>query len=355
MTGSSCLYYRPNDVEVGMNVRKIVLDNYTAKIEIYDKDSHLICILDENSMLVDGIGGVLWDGSIVMLNILDKMDLSDKTVLEFGCGIGICGIFAGLKGGDVTLTDREVDLVTSNVESLNFPKTASVVCKSFIWGEAISLPRQQYDIILVCECACLVNQQEALIQSISALAHQNSIVLVTFDGKPPPNEVQYEAKFDSLMKSRGFRTQCIDYSRVEWYDDVRTDNKCLFSRVYSQEDRDICPQGNNLGTPKDSSEHHIIAYFRPNATNTCSRCHCQYLSLFNTRSCRYHRGYYVCRKHPGETRLSINGLGDSLGYYGNGEEGCTAFFVILFIFFQVGLQSFGIAVGQKIRIVLGVL
>lgn len=37
--------------------------------------------------------------------------------------------------------------------------------------------------------------------------------------------------------------------------------------------------------------------------------------------CRYHSGYYVCRRHPAELRISSNAGGDGLGYYGTGKEG----------------------------------
>jgi hypothetical protein len=87
-------------------------------------------------------------------------------------------------------------------------------------------------------------------------------------------------------------------------------------------------------------ESHVVAYYKPGALRTCSRCHCQFLPQLSrlrpssiheqsNRSssagghgelCRYHAGFYVCRFHPAETKLSIQS-GDGLGYYGNGQEG----------------------------------
>jgi predicted nicotinamide N-methyase len=80
---------------------------------------------------------------------------------------------------------------------------------------------------------------------------------------------------------------------------------------------------------REETEHHVLAFFLPRAVNTCSRCHQQFFnspSLNSPRQCRHHSGYYVCRRHPGDTKCSVSGLGDGLGYYGNGVEDWRAEF-----------------------------
>jgi predicted nicotinamide N-methyase len=83
--------------------------------------------------------------------------------------------------------------------------------------------------------------------------------------------------------------------------------------------------------------HHVVAYYRPSAARVCARCNRLYFPALSKKSssssssssggsscepsCRYHKGYFVCRRHPAEIRCSIDGTGDSLGYYGTGEEG----------------------------------
>jgi hypothetical protein len=307
-----------------MFVRKKVLSQFSARIDLCDEQGGVVFSLEENSMLVDGIGGVLWDGSVILLDILDLLPIQGTKLIEFGCGIGICGIFAAFKGASVTLTDREIDLVSQNIQTISFPQDTNIVCQSLTWGQQSDPPIESFDIMLVCECACLVKQQNSLVQTISERAGPSTLILVTFDGGPPPNDVQYESKFENLMKSNGFHSQCIDYSRVDWYEDTDGQEKNLSARVVhlgTQEFpfKERLPIASQL--LKDSTDHHIIVYFRPTATRTCSRCHCQYLSVMNPVACTYHSGYYVCRRHPGETRLSIDGHGDSLGYYGNGQEG----------------------------------
>jgi SAM-dependent methyltransferase len=309
-----------------MLVRRNILGQFASRIDVSDEQGGVIFSLEENSTLVDGIGGVLWDGSVIILNILESLPIRGKKLIEFGCGIGICGIFAAFKGASVTLTDREVDLVTQNIETTTFPKDTNICCQSLTWGQQSELPIQPFDIILVCECACLLKQQDSLVQSISERVGPGTLIFVTFDGKPPPNDVKYEIKFDNLMKSSGFYSQCIDYSRVDWYEDQLSDGR---EKIFSASVVHLGTEGFPFkNTPpiqtqhlKDSTDHHVTVYYRPTATSTCCRCHCQYLSMINPATCTFHSGYYVCRRHPGETRLSIEGHGDSLGYYGNGQEG----------------------------------
>ena len=54
----------------------------------------------------------LWPAAKAMaLHIWERLDLTDKTVLELGCGLGLPGIAAGLKGGKVTFSDFNEDAV----------------------------------------------------------------------------------------------------------------------------------------------------------------------------------------------------------------------------------------------------
>ena len=52
--------------------------------------------------------------------------------------------------------------------------------------------------------------------------------------------------------------------------------------------------------------HHVTAFFRPEAVRTCQRCHHRFFvqpALHPSDSCRFHSGFYVCRRHPAETKF----------------------------------------------------
>ena len=55
-------------------------------------------------------GAVLWDAAVDVAAALAGRDLRGRTVLELGCGCGLCGIVAALRGADVCCTDVDDDV-----------------------------------------------------------------------------------------------------------------------------------------------------------------------------------------------------------------------------------------------------
>ncbi|KAJ1423342.1 hypothetical protein B484DRAFT_106436 [Ochromonadaceae sp. CCMP2298] len=70
--------------------------------------------IHENTELVDGIGGVSWDGALVLSKVLEQLTPAGHLV-ELGCGAGLAGIVASRLGFRATLTDRYADLAALNI------------------------------------------------------------------------------------------------------------------------------------------------------------------------------------------------------------------------------------------------
>jgi len=380
----------------------------------------------ENSEYVDGIGGVIWDGAIIMCrfleNILDQN--SNCHMLELGCGAGLCGIvsaFTMSSSAQITLTDRYTDLCKINIECAS-KSHENRICKDTLavdleWNskiyDSILRTRGSADIIVGAEICCLYKQQDDLIDTIIAFSHPQTLVLLSFDDKPPPNNTRYEIAMNEKLRARKYLssvvyTACINWRRQE---EDSKDNNSMISKGYIEDLTDhyrnglttlslhhpsiavsnkymmllgnthqddskdhhnddfdrvgdykhssmsgnkeeddklysllppvppppplsTLPQQQSQHKPQQGEEeekglHHIVAYFQPTAVNTCCRCNKRFFlmkALNLSTSCRFHKGYYVCRKHPGETKCSIDGKGDALGYYGNGNEGWEAKF-----------------------------
>ena len=50
----------------------------------------------------------LWTGALTLARYIDaQVDCRDQAVLDLGCGLGLTGIIAALKGGRVTFVDKE--------------------------------------------------------------------------------------------------------------------------------------------------------------------------------------------------------------------------------------------------------
>lgn len=82
--------------------------------------------------------------TLVAEQILD-MDLTDKTVLDMGCGTGILGMLASMKGAkSVTAVDIDNWSFESTVENANLNNINNLVAKH---GDASLLSDETYDII----------------------------------------------------------------------------------------------------------------------------------------------------------------------------------------------------------------
>ena len=97
----------------------------------------------------------LWTGALSLTRYVEqRIDCQDLQVLDLGCGLGLTGIVAGLKGGRVTFVDREQDALafaTVNARMndcplfaarvLDFTKDALDQCFSLILGAEILYDR----------------------------------------------------------------------------------------------------------------------------------------------------------------------------------------------------------------------
>jgi predicted nicotinamide N-methyase len=50
-------------------------------------------------------GAVLWDSAVDVARALARRSLAGRRVLELGCGCGLCGVVAALRGAEVVCTD----------------------------------------------------------------------------------------------------------------------------------------------------------------------------------------------------------------------------------------------------------
>lgn len=312
--------------------------------------------VDESTSKVDGIGGIVWEGAILLSQYLRDNMVPSRCglVVELGCGTGLCGLVAAKMGVRTILTDREVDLARDNAALLTHmhPECGEgdVVVSELDWHEPIpdvvvSAHTQKCKLILGVEVACLQKQQSALVSVLTKLYTPNSLILITFDAGAEPSK--YERSFRAAMRDKGFLNTTVHSGSVEFSREPQGfigSPMASLPPTYPEARRTYCtvhtdavptstaPEGVDVDG-EACKRHFIEAFYKPSASRTCSRCNGAYFDAFNTaQSCRYHKGYYVCRRHPSETRCSIDGLGDGLGYYGNGKEGK---FVQIDVFYNV--------------------
>lgn len=375
-------------------------------LHVQDYSGRYYLKVNEDTNLVDGIGGTTWEGSIILGRLLEmifvELDVWDGLngchLLELGCGTGMIGILAGKLGFRSTITDRFSDLAALNV-SYTLSHTANnsgtsilqsndkicdastltnafsqmqvsnssswdVHVSNLTWGNfpadntrmdegeefptVDSLLQLRGPVHIVCgsEITCLRKQQEALVETLVTIANMNPnvFILLTFDGIPKHETSIYEREMISRMQREKFQHAIVYHGEVRW--DSSQSRAILIDRtqeyfndlswfyfpyhIFPSDFEDVSVLTESVDRQQvPLANHHVIAFFKPQAVHTCCRCHKQFsnmLLLNLNKACRYHSGLYVCRRHPAELRLSINGQGDQLGYYGNGQEGWEANF-----------------------------
>jgi Lysine methyltransferase len=221
-------------------------------------------IIKESTHMVDGIGGGTWEGAILMSKLLEAINVDcNHQVVELGCGAGLSGIVAALRGSRTEISDRVVDLATENiafcrdqletgphnlcdygaitpVKGTKFDIRASELS----WGlennaETIT---DHPDLILGAEITCLRKQQPDLMKTIEVLAGPRTLILLSFDDLPMPISMptsgtnrseregsdvtdsrcpvnvvsMYEREFGGRMQAAGFNRAVVCTAAVDW-------------------------------------------------------------------------------------------------------------------------------------------
>jgi len=194
--------------------------------------SNKISIVQEDSRMCDGIGGIVWDGAIIMSYLLEQVldDLTDETsIIELGAGAGLTSIVCekciSSDTVNVICTDRYIDLLDMNITNNNLSnKIISAVLDWEYPEEAYLHKHIKKNVIIVgVEIACLVKQQNKLINTIKNLCYDNinSIILITFD-ETTENKSNYEKQFIALMKQLGYVSSIIFTGSIEWHQNETT-------------------------------------------------------------------------------------------------------------------------------------
>jgi predicted nicotinamide N-methyase len=104
----------------------------------------------------------LWTGALTLARYVEeRIECRDQNVLDLGCGLGLTGIIAALKGGRVTFADKEPEALafaTVNAQMNNCPVFAARLldftkdmldqCFSLILGAEILYDRPTFPVLV---------------------------------------------------------------------------------------------------------------------------------------------------------------------------------------------------------------
>mmetsp|Transcript_12849 Transcript_12849/g.16837 ORF Transcript_12849/g.16837 Transcript_12849/m.16837 type:complete len:277 (-) Transcript_12849:257-1087(-) len=113
-----------------------------------DKSITLTGIKAKYPHLLQSTGMTLWKGSKMLCDYLIKQESAtsvccDKTVIELGAGLGLCGIVAYqyCQASQVIMTDGDTDTLSNLRKNVNLniqsppDSTRSILCKQLLWGK----------------------------------------------------------------------------------------------------------------------------------------------------------------------------------------------------------------------------
>lgn len=187
---------RPEQESLHENVEKSVLDLTTTKVQFLVGGQmerllrgELLEATEENLDIVPSVyeGGMkVWECSIDLAEYVENqlsID-SDTRVLELGCGAGLPGLVACLKGASVDFQDynKEVlQLVTIPNAFANIGSRVKKRCRFFA-GDWSALPdhvkSEQYDLILTSETIYSTASYQSLITILKKAIKCNGTILV---------------------------------------------------------------------------------------------------------------------------------------------------------------------------------
>ena len=128
-------------------------------------------------------GFQLWECTVDLLKYMEQFDFKDKNVFEMGCGRGLPGIYAALKGAKhVVLQDYNKDVI----EQLTIPNTKLNNCPDGIiqfsasaWKDADQLfEKGKYDFVLASETIYRKEQLPDHMKAIKHLLAPNGVALI---------------------------------------------------------------------------------------------------------------------------------------------------------------------------------
>ena len=202
--------YVDNVDDVGEVVPMITLDcdhvmeAYIAANQ-YDRDPYWTCIWPSSQAIAALLlSGLTADKAVGDPSPVD-IDVRGLRVADFGAGLGLAGVAAGLAGArEVVFLDREPLSLACCVANAELNGCAErIVPVEFDWNLPVGVLEHRFDCILVCDCLYEKFSVEPIARVLPQLLGESTNAKIVL--ADPPNRAKANRdKFLGLMKVYGF-------------------------------------------------------------------------------------------------------------------------------------------------------
>jgi len=149
----------------------------------------------------------LWPSGIELADLVAKLDLRGKRVIEVGCGLALPSLAAALAGAEVLATDwaqEAVDLVVVNAEENGLALAAAVLD----WGSVRVGEIGQFDLVLAADVLYEERNAVPLLQLLEAVVVPGGGVLIADPGR------RHAAVFFEFARSAGWPSEPVGSGRI---------------------------------------------------------------------------------------------------------------------------------------------
>lgn len=176
-------------------------------VKVFQHELNILVVRDTNVLLehikVDEFNederlpywAEIWPSSIALAEYLLRKDIKDKKVLELGCGVGLVGISAALRGADVLMTDYDEDalwFVKQNIQkNFNQDKSDGEIIVATLDWRAPKLT-ETYDLIIGSDLLYEKRNHKPILKLIDEYINDHGEAVLT-----DPNR----STLDSFLKS----------------------------------------------------------------------------------------------------------------------------------------------------------
>ncbi|MXV76957.1 methyltransferase domain-containing protein [Candidatus Poribacteria bacterium] len=192
--GRTLLNYPLKNIEICLNNRKFqltVVDDPDQYLETLSKE-------DVEGTLFLPYWTYLWESSIGLAQYLsdNRTTLSNKSILEIGCGYGLAGIVTAKLGAEVTFTDFEHDALLFTRHNSQQNETSTGTYVQMDWSAPCF--QKRFNVVLGADVIYEEQNWDSIIELLQNLLELNGIAIFSEPNRKNADE------FFKLIRENGF-------------------------------------------------------------------------------------------------------------------------------------------------------